>query len=130
MKGRLLLFLGGVVVSTFTCGSLAPDVTNSVTAMVADAPVCIDCHLFKHIRCGEQWMFAAGVRKPGGGEPKAAEKIKDVAVWAFHGADDDLVPVSATREMIAALKNAGANPRYTELVGKGHVIWDPIYDDA
>jgi dienelactone hydrolase len=75
-------------------------------------------------------LFAAAVPMSGGGDPKSAEKIKDVAVWAFHGGADDLVPVSATRDMIGALKDAGGNPKYTELVGKGHAIWDPIYDDA
>jgi predicted peptidase len=74
-------------------------------------------------------LFAAAVPMSGGGDPRSAAKIKDIPVWAFHGGADDLVPVTATRDMIAALKEAGANPRYTELVGQGHVIWNPIYDD-
>jgi hypothetical protein len=32
--------------------------------------------------------------------------------------------------MIQALRDAGGNPKYTEIANGGHVIWDPIYQDA
>jgi hypothetical protein len=31
--------------------------------------------------------------------------------------------------MIAALKAVGGNPKYTEVKGGGHTIWDKIYDE-
>jgi hypothetical protein len=58
-----------------------------------------------------------------------APLIKDIPVWAFHGSADPIVPVSATRDMIQALQAAGGSPKYTEIAGGGHVIWDPIYYD-
>jgi predicted peptidase len=78
----------------------------------------------------EPKLFAAAVPMSGGGDVNSAAAIKDVPVWAFHGSNDPLVPVSATRAMIAALKDAGGSPKYTEVEGGGHVIWDPIYADA
>lgn len=53
--------------------------------------------------------------------------IKDLPVWAFHGSQDQNVPVSASREAVARLRELGANPRYTEYAGQGHKIWDNVY---
>lgn len=53
-------------------------------------------------------------------------------LWAFHAADDLVVPVSRSREMVAALRARGATPRYTEYpaaAGYGHFSWRPAYSD-
>lgn len=73
----------------------------------------------------EKW--AAIVPICGGGNPKAAEKIKDIPCWCFHGADDPAVKVEKSREMIAALKAAGGDPKYTEFPGVKHQSWDKAY---
>jgi predicted peptidase len=78
----------------------------------------------------EPEMFAAAVPMSGGGNTKTPAAIKDIPIWAFHGSEDTLVPVSATRDMIDALRDAGGSPKYTEVAGGGHVIWNPIYQDA
>jgi predicted peptidase len=44
-------------------------------------------------------------------------------VWVFHGADDAIVPVSESRGMVAALKAAGGDVRYSEYAGVGHNVW-------
>jgi predicted peptidase len=75
-------------------------------------------------------LFAAAVPMSGGADPSTAAAIKDIPVWAFHGANDTIVPVSASRNIIAALRAAGGAPKYTELPGGGHVIWNPIYADS
>ncbi len=64
----------------------------------------------------------------GAGHPRHAPRIRHIPCWAFHGAADDVVPVRATRVMIAALRRAGAEPRYTEYPGVGHNSWDPAYE--
>ena len=71
-------------------------------------------------------LFAAAVPVCGGGDPNLASNIVDVDVWAFHGEDDINVPVSGSRDMIAAIKKSGGNPKYTEFEGAGHDIWDYI----
>lgn len=60
---------------------------------------------------------------------EAAAKIGKVPVWIFHGADDDIVPVTESQRMQAAMKQAGAEVHYTEYPGIRHVSWDKAYDD-
>jgi predicted peptidase len=74
-------------------------------------------------------LFAAAAIICGGGDPAFAAKIKDVSIWAFHGADDKTVPVERSREMIDALKAAGGRPKYTEYSGVGHNSWAQTYSD-
>lgn len=64
--------------------------------------------------------FAAAVPICGGGEPSDAVRAKAIPIWAFHGTADGAVPVEYTREMIAALRQAGATPRYWEYEGADH----------
>ena len=73
--------------------------------------------------------FAAIVPICGGGDPKAAEKFKDVPCWVFHGDKDAAVPVQRSRDMVEALKKAGGTPKYTEYPGVGHNSWDAAYAD-
>src|SRR5205823_8592635 len=44
--------------------------------------------------------FAALAPVCGGGDPRQVARIKHLPVWAFHGERDDIVPVSATLEMV------------------------------
>jgi predicted peptidase len=73
--------------------------------------------------------FAAAVPVCGIWSPEDAPKMNGVAVWAFHGDQDATVPVTGSREMIAALKKAAVTPepRYTEFPGVGHGSWTPAY---
>lgn len=73
----------------------------------------------------EKWAAIAPVC--GGGKPADAEKLKNLPVWCFHGDKDTAVKVEKSREMIAALKKAGATPKYTEYPGVGHNSWDDAY---
>ncbi len=63
------------------------------------------------------------------GDPYAsmARKIGNTPVWAFHGADDFLIPVGESRRMVTALKQAGGLVRYTEWPGVGHESEVPTY---
>ena len=66
--------------------------------------------------------FAAAVPVCGGLADGQAPKIAHVPVWIFHGAADDVVPVSLSRDDFAALTAAGAHPRYTEYQDGPHGI--------
>jgi len=76
--------------------------------------------------------FAAAVPVCGLWQPVDAVKMNGVAIWAFHGADDPTVPVSGSRDMIAALKKAAVipEPKYTEFPGVGHGSWGLTYEKA
>lgn len=75
-------------------------------------------------------LFAATAIVCGGGDPAYAEKIKGVAVWAFHGAEDTAVKPKRSRDMVAALKKAGGSPKYTEYEKVGHNSWERAYGDT
>ena len=50
-------------------------------------------------------------------------------LWAFHGAADQAVPVSISRERIAASRKAGGHPLYTEYAGVDHNVWEWAYTE-
>ena len=77
------------------------------------------------LRSPDKW--AAIVPICGGGDTKQAAKIKDIPCWCFHGDADKAVNVEGSRKMIAALKEAGGQPKYTEYPGVGHNSWDQAY---
>lgn len=56
-----------------------------------------------------------------------AARVKNIPAWLFHGADDPTVPVTESRRIVAALKQAGASPRYTEYEGVPHNSWDRAF---
>ncbi len=74
-------------------------------------------------------MFAAAVPLCGGGDKTSAKNLVDVPIWAFHGDADEDINVERTREMIAAIKEAGGNPRYSEYKGVGHSVWHKAFAD-
>jgi predicted peptidase len=71
--------------------------------------------------------FAAAVPVCGLWDPADAKKITEVPIWAFHGAKDNSVPVSGSRDMIDALRKLGAKPKYTEYPNLAHGIWGEAY---
>jgi predicted peptidase len=74
-------------------------------------------------------LFAAAIAVCGAGDPDKAKTIAHIPVWAFHGDKDEAVPVKGSRDMIEAMKKAGATPKYSELAGVGHNSWSPAYAD-
>jgi predicted peptidase len=56
-----------------------------------------------------------------------AQHLGKVPIWIFHGEVDQVVNVNGSREPAAALKAAGANVQYTELLGLNHNSWDAAY---
>ena len=80
-----------------------------------------------HMAFSHPDRWAAIVPICGGGDPKGAEKFKDIPCWAWHGGDDKVVRPELSRQMVEALKKAGGEPRYTELEYVGHNSWDSTY---
>jgi predicted peptidase len=78
----------------------------------------------------EPKLYASGVPICGGGDPTAADAIKDIPIWAFHGEKDQAVPVTKTREMEEAILKAGGKKfRSTYYPEEGHESWNPAYAD-
>lgn len=60
---------------------------------------------------------------------EVARRLAHVPIWIFHGDADPVVPVEGARRLAAALREAGAEVRYSELAGVEHNSWDPAYAD-
>ncbi len=85
-----------------------------------------------HMASRHPGRFAALVSICGGSPLRAGDRFAPIAgkvartpAWVFHGADDRVVPVSESRQMVEALKAAGAGERlrYSEYEGVGHNVW-------
>lgn len=76
-------------------------------------------------------MFAGAVPMCSGGDPNKADIIKDIPIWAVHGAVDTTVSVAGTRKMATALQAVGAeNFHYTELPDAGHDVWTYTFSNT
>lgn len=73
--------------------------------------------------------FAALVPICGGGQPRMARQLKDLPIWVFHGARDNVVPISQSEEMVEALKAAGGNAEFTVYPEATHDSWTVTYDN-
>jgi predicted esterase len=65
-------------------------------------------------------IWAAMVPFSGVGSPALAERMKAIPQFVVHGDADATVNVSGSRNMVAALKKAGANVTYLEIPGGSH----------
>jgi predicted esterase len=62
-------------------------------------------------------------------DPATMRSIKDIPVWAIHGADDTLIPLARAQQPVEALKAVGGNIQFTILDGHDHDVWTDTYSD-
>ncbi|MFF2483823.1 alpha/beta hydrolase-fold protein [Paenibacillus sp. NPDC058071] len=65
-------------------------------------------------------LIAAAVPIAGFYDPKLAERLKEMPIWAFHSVDDDVVSVSRTEEMEEAITAINGNIKTTYYEGLRH----------
>jgi predicted peptidase len=53
----------------------------------------------------------------------------ETPLWNFHGDADQTVPVSVSRDRMAARRKEGGHPRTTEYAGVGHNVWEWAYTE-
>jgi predicted peptidase len=74
--------------------------------------------------------FAAIAPLCGMWDPADACRLKDVPVWAFHGAQDPVVPLAGDQVMTDAIKACGGDARLTVYLYTGHDgSWTQAYAD-
>jgi dienelactone hydrolase len=123
-------------------GQFLDDVIGLVNQAVKDLPVDKNRLYITGLSMGgfgtwsaiaeEPDLFAAAVPVCGGGDPRSARAIKDIPIWAHHGVADEVVPVTASQIMVAALEKEKAPIRYTEYdkeSGVRHDAWTPCYSN-
>jgi len=94
----------------------------------AAAPVC--GYVEPRFREGEMGDRSTRAMHSSPGVVAAAEKLKEMPVWLFHGRDDTIVPVDESRALHMALTKLDAPVKYTEVPDTGHNSWDAAYRDA
>lgn len=89
-----------------------------------------------HLAAQRPGTFAALVSICGGSPLRGGDRFTPIArkvaktpAWLFHGADDAVVPVAESRQMVAAVKNENGNVRYNEYPGVGHNVWMKVLSE-
>jgi predicted peptidase len=82
-----------------------------------------------HMLAHRPRLFAAAVTCCGSATKDAVAPTASTPIWNFHGTADRTVPVSVSRERIAAQRAAGAHPLHTEYAGVGHNVWEWAYTE-
>lgn len=82
-----------------------------------------------HMAAAYPERFAAAVPICGGGNPRNAERLKDLPIWAFHGQLDQTVPLSESTAMVDAVRACGGNVRLTIYIDAAHDSWTRTYEN-
>jgi len=64
--------------------------------------------------------WAAAVVLAGAGDPSKMAPVSRMPIWAFHAADDSVIPIARMKELIAALRAAHGHPRQTVIPHGDH----------
>ncbi|WP_274361427.1 prolyl oligopeptidase family serine peptidase [Paenibacillus thermotolerans] len=74
--------------------------------------------------------FAAIAPICGGENPaRAAATLKNVPIWVFHGAKDNVVPLRESEQMVEALQRVGGNVKFTVYPDADHDSWTETYNN-
>ncbi|MNI31871.1 Alpha/beta hydrolase family protein [compost metagenome] len=74
--------------------------------------------------------FAALATVCSGGNLDQAMNLKNLPIWAFHGAKDDVIPVQDTLDMVEVIKNCQGNIKLTVYPDTGHDSWTETYNNT
>jgi len=74
-------------------------------------------------------LFAAAFPICGGANPATARKLTRPHWWIFHGEKDDVVNPQLSKDMAAAIKNAGGNVMLTLYPDANHNSWDSTFSE-
>ncbi|HPC95888.1 MAG TPA: prolyl oligopeptidase family serine peptidase [Sedimentisphaerales bacterium] len=81
------------------------------------------------LACRHPERFAAIAPICGGGEWYLADRLQNVPVWAFHGAQDSVVPLALSQTMVQAVERAGGSAKLTVYPEANHDSWTATYDN-
>lgn len=73
--------------------------------------------------------ICAGDRLMGISTEERGKQFAQFPLWIFHGDADNVISVDVSRKIVAALRQAGGDPKYTEYPGVNHYSWDKAYRD-
>ncbi|MDP4262288.1 MAG: alpha/beta hydrolase-fold protein [Bacteroidota bacterium] len=73
--------------------------------------------------------FAAIAPVCGGGDTAGAWKLRNIPVWCFHGARDDIVPPIGSENLVKATGRYNPSVRFTLYPDANHNSWDATYNN-
>ena len=73
--------------------------------------------------------FAAIAPICGGGSRIMSLRLKDIPIWVFHGAKDQVVPLEESEEMVNAIRKRGGDVKFTIYPDAGHDSWTETYNN-
>jgi predicted peptidase len=73
-----------------------------------------------------EW-FAALAPICGRDKTNAVDKLKTIPTWAFHGKQDDIVPVNESRKIVRGINALGGDAKLTVYPDADHNAWDRAY---
>lgn len=83
-----------------------------------------------HFAVTQPEKFAAYVSICGGSSVTSGNRFSPIGksigktpAWLFHGAEDRVVPVAESRQIVAAIKAGNGSVKYSEFAGVGHEVW-------
>lgn len=81
------------------------------------------------LAAAEPGLFAAIAPICGRANTSLAPRLRELPTWVFHGAKDDVVPISASQEMVDAVRSAGGSVKFTIYPEAGHDSWTTAYNN-
>lgn len=73
--------------------------------------------------------FAAIAPVCGWNMPSDACRLKDMAIWVFHGAKDNVIPIESSEFMVERLKSCGSDVKFTIYPEANHNSWTETYNN-
>lgn len=73
--------------------------------------------------------FAAILPICGKCEPEWGAKVAHLPTWVFHGAKDPSVPLAQSEAIVAAMRDAGGDPKLTVYPEAQHDSWSETYNN-
>jgi predicted peptidase len=74
-------------------------------------------------------IFAAAIPICGGGDHTKVGKLKNLPIWAFHGADDQVIKVEETIKMVDAINAVNGKIKFTLYPDTDHDSWSKTYNN-
>ena len=117
-----------------------PAVLNAMLdELIERLPIDVERVYLTGLSMGGEWSYGWASMNPGrfaaiapisgAWDTDAACALKDIPVWAFHGANDDIVPTADDQAMVEAINKCGGHARITIYPDVGHGAWIPAYAD-
>ncbi|MBX3084762.1 MAG: prolyl oligopeptidase family serine peptidase [Anaerolineae bacterium] len=123
---------------------------DSIWALQLDALDALLNHVIQHYRIDTHRVYVTGLSLGGTGtwymtmayptrfaavapicgrgtSLSAVENLAQTPIWCFHGAQDDVVPLSESQRMVEGLKKVGADVRLTIYPDANHDSWTAAY---